>query len=546
MATAARGRNKSSSATSSNKSVKTYGLEKIGLKKLKGVHRNLSVPTLIETAVTLDEGYMADNGALVVLTGKFSGRSPKDKFTVAQNPSEKDIWWGPVNQKISPANWDKIFKRALSYLEGKEVFIFDGFVGQDSRYKLPVRVISEQAWHSLFCKTLFVRPTEKDLKNHKSQFTIIDVGRFLGKGASEGLRQANFTLVNYEKKLVLIGGSEYAGEMKKSAFTLMNYLLPKKGVFPMHCSANMDKKGGTALFFGLSGTGKTTLSADPARRLIGDDEHGWTDKGIFNFEGGCYAKTVDLTREKEPQIWDAIRFGSVLENVVVDPDTRKIDYTDIRYTENTRATYPVDFIDYCVLDGMGGHPKNVFFLTCDAFGVLPPISKLTPEQAMYHFLSGYTAKVAGTEAGVDDPEATFSTCFGAPFLVWHPNRYAELLREKIKKHKSQVWLVNTGWGGGPAGETDRISLKYTRALLTAALEGKLAKVPTKKVPFFGLHVPAKCPGVPAKILIPRNTWKNKKRYDEMARELGALFRKNFKEFEDRVSAEVIAAQPMDK
>ncbi|MEE9240599.1 MAG: phosphoenolpyruvate carboxykinase (ATP), partial [bacterium] len=468
MATAARGRKNSSSA-GPDKPTNTYGLEKIGLKQLKAAHRNLSVPKLTETAIAQGEGFLAANGALVVHTGKFSGRSPKDKFTVDQNPSTKDIWWGPINQKISVSNWDHIFERIVSYLKGKEVFIFDGFVGQDPRYKLPVRVISEQAWHSLFCKTLFVRPTEEKLKNNERPFTVIDVGRFLGKGSSEGLRQENFTLVNYEKRLVLIGGSEYAGEMKKSAFTLMNYLLPKKGVFPMHCSANMGEKGDTALFFGLSGTGKTTLSADPGRRLIGDDEHGWTDKGIFNFEGGCYAKTVDLTREKEPQIWNAIRFGSVLENVVVDPDTREIDYTDIRYTENTRATYPVDFIDNCVLDGMGRHPKNVFFLTCDAFGVLPPISKLTPEQAMYHFLSGYTAKVAGTEAGVNHPEATFSTCFGAPFLVWHPNRYAELLREKIKKHKSQVWLVNTGWSGGPAGETDRTSLKYTRALLTAAL-----------------------------------------------------------------------------
>lgn len=546
MATAARGRKKASPATSTGKLNSKNGHGNIDLENLKSDHRNLSIPTLIEAAIGRKEGYLADNGALVVRTGKYTGRSPKDKFTVDQSPSTKDIWWGPINQKISPGNWDKNFNRVMNYLEGKEVFIFDGFVGQDPRYKLPVRVISEQAWHSLFCKTLFVRPTPEELRKHKSQFTIIDVGRLHGKGPSEGLRQENFTLVNYEKKLVLIGGSEYAGEMKKSAFTLMNYLLPKKGVFPMHCSANMGSKGDAALFFGLSGTGKTTLSADPARRLIGDDEHGWTDKGIFNFEGGCYAKTVDLTREKEPQIWDAIRFGSVLENVAVDPDTRKIDYSDIRFTENTRATYPVDFIDNCVTNGMGGHPKNVFFLTCDAFGVLPPISKLTPEQAMYHFLSGYTAKVAGTEAGVDDPEATFSTCFGAPFLVWHPSRYAELLRDRIKKHKSQVWLVNTGWGGGPAGETDRISLKHTRALLTAALEGGLAKVPTKKVPFFGLYVPTKCPGVPSKILVPRNSWKDKKRYDDVARGLGGLFRGNFKEFEDRVPEEVIATQPTDE
>jgi phosphoenolpyruvate carboxykinase (ATP) len=331
--------------------------------------------------------------------------------------------------------------------------------------------------------------------------------------------------------------------MKKSAFFLMNYLLPGKNVFPMHCSANADEKDNTALFFGLSGTGKTTLSADPNRRLIGDDEHGWTDKGIFNFEGGCYAKTIDLTREKEPQIWDAIRFGSVLENVFVDADTREIDYTDIRYTENTRATYPVEFIDNCITTGMGGHPKNIFFLTFDAFGVLPPISKLSPEQAMYHFLSGYTAKVAGTEAGVVDPEATFSTCFGAPFLAWHPNRYAELLRDKIKKHKAQVWLINTGLNGDPATDPDRVSLNHTRALLTAAIDGKLSKTPTIKDSVFGLSIPKSCPGIPAKTLIPWNAWKSKKKYDQKSRELAGLFQEHFHQFEDQVSKQVIAAGP---
>ena len=520
-----------------------YGLKKIGLRNLGNVFRNISVPTLTEMAVARGEGYLARNGALVVDTGKYTGRSPKDKFTVDQYPSTKDIWWGPINQKISVENWDHIFEKVKSYLQYKDIFVFDGFVGRDPRYKLPVRVISEQAWHSLFCQTLLVRPTSEELKNHKTQFTVIDVGRFHGSGAAEGLRKENFTLVNFEKQLVLVGGSEYAGEMKKSAFFLMNYLLPQKNVFPMHCSANAGAKGDTSLFFGLSGTGKTTLSADSRRRLIGDDEHGWSDKGIFNFEGGCYAKTVDLSRDKEPEIWDAIRFGSVLENVYVDHATREIDYTDIRYTENTRATYPVDYIENCVLSGMGSHPKNVFFLTFDAFGVLPPIGKLSPEQAMYHFLSGYTAKVAGTEAGIDEPEATFSTCFGAPFLAWHPNRYAELLREKIKKHKSQVWLINTGLNGDPAANPDRVSLSDTRTLLTAAIEGKLAKAPTIKDPVFGLQIPKSCPGISAKNLHPWNAWRGRKKYDQKSRELAALFQDHFKKFEDRVSKEVIAAGP---
>lgn len=523
-----------------------YGLHAHGLKNPGKVYRNLPTATLIEMSVARGEGYLASNGALTVNTGKFSGRSPKDKFTVDQKPSTNDIWWGSINQKISPKNWDRVHNQVAGYLKGRDLFIFDGFVGSDPRYKMPVRVISELAWHSLFCRTLFIRPTPEELRKHKPQFTVINAGRYLGAGPKDGLRQNNFTLVNFEKKIGLVGGSEYAGEMKKSAFFIMNYLLPKKGVCAMHCSANMDEKGNTALFFGLSGTGKTTLSADPKRRLIGDDETGWSDKGAFNFEGGCYAKTVNLSREGEPQIWDAIRFGSVLENVIVDPDTREIDYTDISLTENTRATYPVDFIDNCVLSGMGGHPKNVFFLTYDAFGVLPPISKLTADQAVYHFLSGYTAKVAGTEAGVTEPEATFSTCFGAPFLAHHPVKYAEMLRDKIKKHKTQVWLLNTGASGGPAGEVDRIPLKYTRAMLTAATSGQLAKAPTQKVPFFGLQTPKKVPGVPSKILIPRNTWKSKKRYDEMARQLSGLFQNNFKEFHDYVSEAVLAAGPQEK
>ncbi|MYA97435.1 MAG: phosphoenolpyruvate carboxykinase (ATP) [Nitrospinae bacterium] len=522
---------------------KTFGLHKLGLKNVGKVYRNLPIPTLNEMAVARGEGYLAPNGALVVHTGKFSGRSPKDKFTVDQNPSNKKIWWGPINQKISTENWDNIFQKIASYAQKRDLFIFDGFVGNDPRYKLPVRVISELAWHSMFCQTLLVRPEPGELGNHKNPFTVIDMGRFLGAGPAEGLRQENFTLVNFEKNMALIGGSEYAGEMKKSAFFIMNYLLPQKGVFPMHCSANMGHGGDTALFFGLSGTGKTTLSADPNRKLIGDDEHGWSDSGIFNFEGGCYAKTINLTREDEPQIWDAIRFGSVLENVIVDPLTREIDYDDMSITENTRATYPNHFIDNCVLSGMGGHPKNIFFLTCDAFGVLPPISKLTPEQAAYHFLSGYTAKVAGTEAGVDEPMATFSSCFGAPFLALHPAEYGEMLMDKLKKHNAQVWLVNTGWIGGAAGEVDRMPLHHTRALLTAAMTGELAKAPTQDVPIFDLHVPTSCPGVPKKYMIPRNLWRSKKKYDGKIRELAVEFQENFEQFAERVTPDVAAAGP---
>ena len=522
---------------------KTFDLDKLGLKNIGTVYRNLPIAELNEMAVARGEGYLATNGALVVHTGKFSGRSPKDKFTVDQGPSNEKIWWGPINQKISTENWDNIFQKIANYAQKRDLFIFDGFVGNDPRYKLPVRVISEQAWHSMFCQTLLVRPKPGELENHENPFTVIDMGKFLGAGPAEGLRQDNFTLVNFEKNMALIGGSEYAGEMKKSAFFIMNYLLPQKGVFPMHCSANMGHDGDTALFFGLSGTGKTTLSADVNRKLIGDDEHGWSDSGIFNFEGGCYAKTINLTREEEPQIWDAIRFGSVLENVIVDHDTREIDYTDMSITENTRATYPTHFIDNCVLSGMGGHPKNVFFLTCDAFGVLPPISKLTPEQAAYYFLSGYTAKVAGTEAGVDEPMATFSSCFGAPFLALHPAEYGEMLRDRLKKHDAQVWLVNTGWIGGDAGEVDRMPLHHTRALLTAAMTGGLAKVPTQDVPIFDLHVPISCPDVPEEFMVPRKLWKDPEKYDQKIRELAGAFRENFEQFADRVTPDVAAAGP---
>ena len=539
----AKGRGEAAASPAKTGTGRTFGLHRIGLKNVGAVYRNLPIAVLNEMAVARGEGFLAPNGALAVHTGKFSGRSPKDKFTVDQSPSSEKIWWGPVNQKISPENWDGVFQKMASYAQKRDLFIFDGFVGSDPRYRLPVRIISELAWHSMFCQSLFVRPSPEELERHENPFTVIALGRFLGAGPSDGIRRENFTLVNFERNMALIGGSEYAGEMKKSAFFIMNYLLPQRGVFPMHCSANAGEKGDAALFFGLSGTGKTTLAADPDRTLIGDDEHGWTDSGVFNFEGGCYAKTINLTREKEPQIWDAIRFGSVLENVVVDPRTREIDYADMSITENARATYPTHFIENCDLSGMGGHPKNIFFLTCDAFGVLPPISRLTPEQAAYHFLSGYTAKVAGTEAGVDDPAATFSSCFGAPFLALHPADYGEMLRARLRRHKAQVWLVNTGWIGGTAGEVERMPLAHTRALLTAALTGRLAKAPAREMPIFDLRVPEACPGVPSRFMVPKKLWRSARKYDQKTRELAQSFRENFRQFEDRAPAEVAAAGP---
>ena len=532
------------SETESNRFLfEACGLKKIGVRKIKKVHYNLPISSLTEMSIDRGESFLANNGALVVNTGKFTGRSPKDKFTVNQSPSNQKIWWGEINQKLSPKNWNTIKKKVSNYLNNKEIFIFDGYVGNDKKYRIPVRVISEFAWHSLFCQTLLVRPPIKNFRPHKNPFTVVDVGRFLGCGKKEGLRQNNFTVVNFEKNMALIGGSEYAGEMKKSAFYIMNYLLPQKNIFPMHCSANMGEKKDTSLFFGLSGTGKTTLSSDVDRRLIGDDEHGWSNSGIFNFEGGCYAKTINLRRENEPQIWDAIRFGSVLENVIVNSKTRDIDYDDDSITENTRATYPTHFIDNCVLSGNGSHPKNIFFLTCDSFGIIPPISKLNSNQAVYHFLSGYTAKVAGTEAGVNDPEATFSTCFGAPFLPLHPTEYGKMLQNKIKKYRTKIWLVNTGWIGGSAGTVDRIQLKYTRAMIKAAISGKLSKIPTKKTSFFGLEFPVKCEGVPASLLDPKKSWKSKSEYEKKATELATAFRENFKAFQDKVESKITKAGP---
>jgi phosphoenolpyruvate carboxykinase (ATP) len=511
------------------------------------VHTNLSPAALTEEAVQRDEGILTSTGALVAYTGERTGRSPRDRYVVANPLSKEHIAWGKVNRPLEPAAFNRLLDKVLAYLQGRDLFVVDAWACAEPRYRLPVRVVAEKAWHALFSQLLLLRRDMVDLNDVSASkqppLTIANACGMRTDPVFDGTRSDVFVAMDLDRRLVVIGGTHYAGEIKKSVFSALNYLLPQQGVFPMHCGANAGAAGDTALFFGLSGTGKTTLSADPDRHLIGDDEHGWSDAGIFNIEGGCYAKTIRLSREGEPQIWNAIRFGCVLENVVVKPHSREPDYDDGRYTENTRAAYPVDFIDGCELSGRGGHPKNILFLACDAFGVLPPLSRLTNEQALYHFLSGYTAKVAGTETGVTDPEVTFSTCFASPFLPLHPMRYAELLRERLNRHGSQVWLVNTGWTGGPYGEGSRIKLSYTRALVRAALKGELSQAPVTPDPFFGLLVPKACPGVPAEILQPRNTWRNPGDYDAKAKQLAALFQKNFANYSAQAGEAICKAGP---
>ncbi len=503
-----------------------------GLLRRELVHWNLNAGPLVEHAVRRGEGRLASNGALVAETGARTGRSPKDKFTVKDEITAQEVAWGAVNQPFEPAKFDALLDRVVEYLKDRELFIQDLNAGADARYRLPIRLVNELAWHNLFVRQLFVRPSAEELRAHAPEFTVIAAPGFQAVPQRDGTSSDAFILVNFQRGLVLIGGTRYAGEMKKSIFGVMNFLLPGRGVFPMHCSANMGKDGVTALFFGLSGTGKTTLSADPERRLIGDDEHGWSPAGVFNFEGGCYAKCIRLSRQNEPQIWNALRFGAVLENVVLDPETHEPDYNDESITENTRAAYPVDFIEGAVIPGIGGHPKHIVFLTADAFGVLPPISRLTPDQAMYHFLSGYTAKVAGTEAGVgSEPQATFSTCFGSPFLPLAPKVYAEMLGARLRQHQAQCWLVNTGWFGGVFGVGKRMNLPYTRAMVRAAIDGRLDKIEFVTEPAFGLSIPKSCPEVPAELLAPRNAWADKTAYDQKAAHLADLFGKNFEKFE---------------
>jgi len=506
----------------------------------QNVNVQLSVPQLVEKATSRGEAVITSTGALKAETGKYTGRSPKDKYMVVEDSSKDKIEWGSVNQPISTEIFDSLYKKVVNYLKTKdELFVFKGFAGADPESRLSLQVINEYAWHNLFAHQLFIRPSAEELASHEAQFTIVSAPTFKADPAVDGTASETFIIVSMEKRIILIGGTEYAGEMKKSIFSIMNYLLPEQGILPMHCSANVGEEGDVALFFGLSGTGKTTLSADADRKLIGDDEHGWSDNGVFNIEGGCYAKAINLTRENEPQIFDAIRFGSVLENVVVDLDSREANYDDISLTENTRAAYPLQAIDNIVDPSVAGHPKTIIFLTADAFGVLPPISKLTKEQAMYHFLSGFTSKLAGTERGVTSPQVTFSTCFGSPFLPLPATVYAEMLGKKIDEHNSQVFLVNTGWTGGEYGVGSRMKLSYTRTMVRAALEGKLNNVETETNSIFGLAMPKEIAGVPDNVLNPRDAWSDKDAYDTKASELADKFRTNFKKF-GSVAEDIVA------
>ena len=511
------------------------------------VHRNLSTPALIEHALTNGEGMLASNGAFVASTGDRTGRSPKQKYLEDTPGVHEDIWWGSVNQAMRPEVFEELEKIAREHLaEAERLYVFDGFVGADERRRLKVTTVCEQAWHALFARTLFIRPDNAALAGFDADWTVLNAGRRrLTTEEQErfGLNDGVCIAQSIERRTVVIIGSEYAGEIKKSLFYAMNYDMPAAGVFPMHCSANIDRQddSNVALFFGLSGTGKTTLSADPDRDLVGDDEHGWSDDGVFNFEGGCYAKCINLTRAGEPLIWDAIRFGSVLENVVVDPHSRVPDYDDKSITENTRATYPVEHIPNARIPSVAGHPKNVIFLTADAFGVLPPVAKLSPEQAMYYFINGYTSKLAGTEAGVTEPMPNFSPCFGGPFLPRPPRVYADMLAQRVKEHGADVWLVNTGWSGGPYGVGERMSLKHTRAMISAILSGDLAQADYQTDPHFGLSLPTSCRGVPSEVLNPRNTWSDKDAYDAKAKDLAKRFRDNDAKFE--MGDEVRASGP---
>ncbi len=522
-----------------------YGLDNHGFENLDREYWNLSTSALYEQIVRFREGTIAHLGPVVLRTGQHTGRSPRDKFIVSEPTTEDKIWWGDINRPIEAANFAGLKQRVLAYFQNRAVFVRDCFAGADPEYRVPIRVITETAWHNLFAHNMFVKATQEELTHHVPAYTVIDAPSFHALPQLDGVNSSAFILVNFAEKLILIGGTSYAGEIKKSIFSVLNYVLPLRGVLPMHCSANFGQdEDDAAVFFGLSATGKTTLSADSTRTLVGDDEHGWSDRGLFNFEGGCYAKVINLSEEGEPEIYQTTRrFGTILENVVIDAESRRIDLNDATHTENTRASYPISHIPNATRTGMCGHPTNIFFLTADAFGVLPPISKLTPDQAQYHFIAGYTAKVAGTEKGVTEPQATFSACFGAPFMVHHPNLYAEMLAERIDQHQANVWLVNTGWTGGPYGIGHRMELAYTRAMVRAALSGDLDDVPTYEDPIFGVHVPVQVPGVPAEVLNPRDTWADKAAYDRQAAQLADLFRKKFTQFEDRVPDAVKAAGP---
>ncbi|MCU0433370.1 MAG: phosphoenolpyruvate carboxykinase (ATP) [Bacteroidia bacterium] len=524
---------------------KNASIASIGLANVGAAYWNLSPAELVEDTLLRDEGVLTDNGALAIDTGEFTGRSPKDKFIVLDDITKDSIWWSDVNIKFDAGKFDALYNRVAAYLAGKEVYVRDAYACADPAYRLNIRVVTEFPWSNLFANNLFLRPTADEIAAFAPDWHIVCAPGFKADPAIDGTRQHNFAILNMTRKVILIGGTGYTGEIKKGIFTLLNYILPhERGVLSMHCSANEGENGDTAIFFGLSGTGKTTLSADPKRKLIGDDEHGWAENSVFNFEGGCYAKCIDLTQEKEPEIWNAIKFGALVENIEFKEGTRTVDYTNTSKTENTRVAYPIHHIDNAKEPSMGAAPKNIFFLTADAFGVLPPISKLTTEQAMYHFISGYTAKVAGTEMGITEPQTTFSACFGKAFLPLHPGKYAELLGKKLKANPNvNVWLVNTGWTGGAYGTGSRIKLAYTRALITAALEGKLDGAEFGETPFFKLRFPKACPGVPSEILEPRNTWADKAAFDAQASDLASKFVKNFEQYASGVAEEVLNAAP---
>lgn len=508
-------------------------------------HWNLDSKTLADKTLELGQGTLNDTGALCVNTGKFTGRSPKDKFTVKDSLTENTVDWGDVNIPFDPAAFDKLYDKVTAFLAGKEVWVRDAYAGADPKFQIGVRIVNTTPWANLFCNNLFITPTAEQIETFTHDWLIIQAPEFEADPAVDGTRQANFTIVNFTRKVILIGGSAYTGEMKKGIFGVLNFILPHEhNVLSMHCSANEGKDGDVALFFGLSGTGKTTLSADSSRALIGDDEHGWAEGSVFNFEGGCYAKVIDLSAEKEPEIFGAVKPGALLENITFFEGTNKVDYANGSITENTRVAYPIDYIPNAKEPSYGGNPKNIFFLTCDAFGILPPISKLTKEQAMYHFISGYTAKVAGTEVGVTEPQTTFSACFGRVFLPLHPTKYAELLGKKLEEHPDvNVWLVNTGWSGGPYGVGQRMSLKYTRAMINAAINGDLDNVDFVAHDVFGVLKPQSCPGVPSEVLNPRKTWADTAAYDKKALELAQLFVKNFEKYADQASAEILSAAP---
>jgi phosphoenolpyruvate carboxykinase (ATP) len=534
-------------ATGESKAVKSeFGLDNHGLKNLGTVFWNLPTPALYEEALFRREGRIAANGPFVCNTGKKTGRSASDKFVVKEAESGDHVWWSEYNRPFTPDRFGMLYARLQGYLQGRDLFVQDCYAGADPDYKLPVRIITTFAWHSMFARNMFLEPaTHDEARRFVPQFTIVAAPEFQSAPEIDSSATGTFVILNFEQKLGIIGGTGYAGEIKKSVFTIMNYLMPLKGVMSMHCSANVGKRGDVALFFGLSGTGKTTLSADPLRNLIGDDEHGWSDAGVFNYENGCYAKVISLSAAAEPEIYACTRrFGTILENVVYDPVTRVLDLDDDRLTENTRASYPLDFIGNAVPEKRAGHPENIVLLTCDASGVMPPIARLTPDAALYHFITGYTAKLAGTEIGMSkEPEITFSTCFGAPFMVHKPWFYADLLKRKIERYKVRCWLLNTGWVGGPYRVGKRISIKHTRALLNAALDGRLNDVPYRKDPVFGFDVPKTAPDVPEKVLDPASSWPDRAAYDDKYRQLASRFIENFKKFSEGAPREVLEAGP---